>query len=139
MPHVESRPFRHIWNAPFDDFLIPETGLTLSKALCERQGILLPDGGSITVKSRAGGELIKLGEPAYHKSVKKVLQESTVPPWQRDRIPLLYIEGRLAAIWTIVVSVDFQRDRGAILAAADNAVVSKPAIDIFSDKKSEPA
>ena len=139
MPHTESQAFRHIWNAPFDDLLIVETGLTLSRALCERQGILLPDSGSITVKSRAGGELIKLGEPAYHKSVKKVLQESTVPPWQRDSIPLLYIEGRLVAIWTIVVAVDYQRDRTATESLPDSVVVSKPAVDILGDKNNEPA
>ncbi len=66
----------------------------------------MPLEGTISVKSRAGGELIKLGEPAYHKAVKKVLQESSIPPWVRDSIPLLYIEGRLAAIWNLAVAVD---------------------------------
>ena len=62
----------------------------------------------MTVKTRSGGELIKLGEPAFHKAVKKLLQESAVPPWERDRIPLLYVDGRLAAVWNIAVAVDFR-------------------------------
>lgn len=136
MPHVETEPFRHVWDSPFDDLTINETGLTLSRALCERQGILMPESGSITVKSRAGGELIKLGEPAYHKAVKKVLQESSVPPWQRDTIPLLYIDGRLAAIWNIAVAVDFQQDSSS---ASDKAAESKSAIGILADRSSEPA
>jgi len=80
----------------------------LSKSACESQGIQLPAAGTITVKSRIGGELIKLGEPAFHKAVKKVLQEAAIPPWQRDSIPLLYVEGRLVAVWNVVVAVDFR-------------------------------
>jgi len=82
-----------------DPLTITETGLTLTKELCHQNGITLPDKGSISVKSRAGGELLKVGEPAFHKAVKKILQESSIPPWIRDTIPLLYIDGRLAAVW----------------------------------------
>ncbi len=102
----EVLPFNYTWDPPFAPLHITQTGLTLTAELCRQQGLRLPRSGSIKVKSRAGGELIKLGEPAFHKSVKKVLQESTVPPWQRDSIPLLYSEGRLAAIWNIEVAVD---------------------------------
>ena len=107
LPPVSSpEPFRYSWEAPFKPLTIVETGLTLTVETCLEQGIALPDSGSIGVKSRAGGELIKLGQPAYHKAVKKLLQESSVPPWIRDSIPLLYINGRLAAVWNIAVAVD---------------------------------
>jgi len=105
---VKNEPFSHEWEAPYDDLLINETGQLLSRGGCEQQGLQLPPGGSITVRSRIGGELIKLGEPAFHKAVKKVLQEAAVPPWQRDAIPLLYVNGRLAAVWDVVVAVDFR-------------------------------
>jgi len=105
---VKSEPFSHEWDAPFDDLLITETGQLLSREGCQQQGIELPSSGTITVRSRVGGELIKLGEPAFHKAVKKVLQEAAVPPWQRDAIPLLYVDGRLAAVWNVVVAVDFR-------------------------------
>ena len=101
-------PFYYEWLAPFDDLYISETGLTLSALACAEQGIALPPAGSIIVRSRSGGELIKLGEPAFHKAVKKLLQESAVPPWRRELIPLLYVDGRLAAVWNIAVAVDFR-------------------------------
>lgn len=104
---LNSEPFSIEWDAPFDDLLISETGQLLSKEACVHQGIMLPASGSITVRSRIGGELIKLGEPAFHKAVKKVLQEASVPPWKRDTIPLLYVDGRLAAVWNVAVAVDF--------------------------------
>jgi len=105
---LSSEPFSLEWDAPFDDLLIGETGQLLSREACLHQGLVLPTSGSITVRSRVGGELIKLGEPAFHKAVKKVLQEASVPPWQRDTIPLLYVGGRLAMVWNIAVAVDFR-------------------------------
>ncbi|ASJ74832.1 tRNA lysidine(34) synthetase TilS [Granulosicoccus antarcticus] len=110
LPQTPVEAFRYQWEAPFEPLTIQETGLTLTRELCRAQGITLPLTGTISVKSRAGGELIKLGEPAYHKAVKKVLQESATPPWVRESIPLLYIEGRLAAIWNLAVAVDCRID-----------------------------
>ena len=108
-PQTVSVPFRHEWTAPFADLHIPETGQTLSLADCTRQGLSLQSVSSVQVQSRNGGELIRIGEPTFHKSVKKLLQESQVPPWQRDSLPLLYIDGRLAAVWNVIVARDFQQ------------------------------
>lgn len=104
----ETKPFHYTWDFPYVPLTIIETGLTLTKALCLEHGVKLPVEGTVIVKSRAGGELLKMGEPAFHKSVKKILQESSLPPWVRDTIPLIYSDGRLAAILGIAVSVDFQ-------------------------------
>jgi tRNA(Ile)-lysidine synthase len=120
-PQTEPRPFRYSWAAPFEPLTIEEIGLTLTRELCLQQGILLPSSGCISVKSRAGGELIRLGEPAYHKAVKKLLQESAVPPWLRDCIPLLYIDGRLAAVWNLAVAVGFRADTTAASAETSSA------------------
>lgn len=106
--NVTTEPFEYVWKAPFADLYIKETGQILSAAQCQEQGLLLPESGNFTVRSRAGGELIKLGQPAFHKSVKKVLQEASVPPWERESIPLLYIDGRLALIWNVTIAVDFR-------------------------------
>ena len=38
-----------------------------------------------------------------------MLQESSVPPWQRDSIPLIYIEDTLASVWQLAVAVQYQR------------------------------
>lgn len=109
MPQAAPKPFRYTWHAPFEDLFISETGSTITLGECYRQGIRLPDSGFVTVKSRAGGELIRVGNPAFHKSVKKVLQESPVPPWQRETVPLIYINKTLAAVWQLAVAVDYRR------------------------------
>ena len=109
MPQTEQQPFRYVWESPFDDLFISETGTTLTRSECFRQGIRLPEAGTLVVKSRAGGELIALGNPKFHKAVKKILQESSVPPWQRESIPLLYINNELAAVWQLAVATHHQR------------------------------
>lgn len=52
----------------------------------------------ITLTPRGGGEKLKLpGRDGQH-SLKKLYQEAGIPPWERDTRPLLYLNGRLAAV-----------------------------------------
>lgn len=104
-----AKPFLYVWKAPYADLFIAEIGKTLTRQECTRQGIRMPPEGEVTVKSRAGGELIQIGSPAFHKSVKKMLQESAVPPWRRNSIPLIYIGKTLAAVWQLAVAEEYKR------------------------------
>ena len=53
---------------------------------------------NIVVRFRQGGEQCKLPNREGTHKLKKLFQEWGVPSWQRDRIPLLYINDQLAAI-----------------------------------------
>ena len=52
----------------------------------------------IDVRFRYGGESIRPAGRKYTHDLKKLFQEIGIPPWQRDRIPLLYLEGKFAAV-----------------------------------------
>lgn len=55
-------------------------------------------GKSLKIKFRQGGEKIKpAGQPHTH-TLKNLFQQQAVPPWQRDRIPLLYLDDELIAV-----------------------------------------
>lgn len=54
--------------------------------------------GPITVRSRTGGERVLPQGSRYHRKLKTLLQEKGVPPWERDRIPLLYIGDELVSV-----------------------------------------
>ncbi len=54
-------------------------------------------GSELTVRWRRGGEKCRLPGRQHRHSLKKLLQEHCVPPWIRDRIPLLYSDGELCA------------------------------------------
>jgi tRNA(Ile)-lysidine synthase len=52
----------------------------------------------VQVRYRRGGETIRpAGRKETHK-LKKLFQEAGVPPWQRDRVPLIYINNKLALV-----------------------------------------
>jgi tRNA(Ile)-lysidine synthase len=52
----------------------------------------------LTVRFRQGGEKIKLAGKTHHQSLKKLFQQWQVPPWQRERTPLLYNGDELIAV-----------------------------------------
>lgn len=52
----------------------------------------------VTVVNRRGGEKIKLPGRDGHHCLKKLYQEAGIPPWDRDLRPLVYLDGRLAAV-----------------------------------------
>ena len=41
---------------------------------------------------------LAIGEPPMRRTLKNLWQESSVPPWQRDRWPLLRIGDALACV-----------------------------------------
>ena len=63
----------------------------------------------VSVRFRKGGEICRLPGRQGTRSLKKVLQELTVPPWERNRIPLIYLEEELAAIADFALCEPFQK------------------------------
>ncbi len=61
----------------------------------------------VTLRLRQGGEKLKLGDRRPRKTLKHLLQEAAIPPWQRERLPLLYSGERLVAVPGIGVDWDF--------------------------------
>ncbi|GFO71039.1 tRNA(Ile)-lysidine synthase [Bathymodiolus japonicus methanotrophic gill symbiont] len=74
-----------------------------------QQGIALNrwQQGDIQVKYRQGGEKIALPNRMGRHSLKKLYQEAGIAPWLRDVIPLIYINGELAAIASYWINADF--------------------------------
>jgi len=56
------------------------------------------DEQALEVRLRQGGETLREAPGAPTKLLKKWLQEQAVPPWQRDRLPLLFRGSDLVAI-----------------------------------------
>lgn len=55
-------------------------------------------GKPLQVKFRQGGEKIKPAGQAHTHTLKNLLQQQGVPPWLRDRIPLLFLNDELIAV-----------------------------------------
>ena len=50
------------------------------------------------VRLRQGGEKLRLQAGGPTRSLKNLLQEARIPPWERERLPLIYYEGALVAV-----------------------------------------
>lgn len=66
------------------------------------QGVRLPE--RATVRLRAGGEKLRPDAPRPARTLKNLLREAAVPPWLRERLPLIYLDERLA--WAAEIGAD---------------------------------
>lgn len=86
-----------VWLAPYDDYLIESLGLVLENtSLGELLPPLMASGQPLQIRFRQGGE--KLQRAGIHISLKQLLQDQAVPPWLRERIPLVYAGEQLVLI-----------------------------------------
>jgi tRNA(Ile)-lysidine synthase len=54
--------------------------------------------GNITIRYRRGGEWLRLPGREGSHDLKKLFQEAGIPPWTRERTPLIYIGNELASV-----------------------------------------
>ena len=87
------------WN-PAEPLELPDVGLRLRAQATQGEGLSQARIGAVPlmVRWRRGGEICRLPGRAHHHKLKKLLQEAHVPPWERQRLPLVYVDGELAAI-----------------------------------------
>ena len=62
----------------------------------------------VTLRSRCGGERIRLAANRPARAVKKLLQEAHMPPWERDALPLVWSGDELVAVPGIGVALAYQ-------------------------------
>ena len=81
-----------------------ELGAGLADAKLER--------ARVTLRSRAGGERIRLAANRPTRAVKQLLQEANVPPWARQSLPLVWCGDELAAVPWLGIASKFQAAPG---------------------------
>jgi tRNA(Ile)-lysidine synthase len=79
--------------------IIPELNMRLMTVNKTGEGLtmsLLDE--PLTIRFREGGESFHPADRQHSQSLKKLLQEAAVPPWERDMLPLLYYKDELVAV-----------------------------------------
>jgi tRNA(Ile)-lysidine synthase len=112
-PHLPAIPKLSPHSIPSTIKLIPleENGcLVLEETFGE--GIALADWNThtINVHYRRGGEKIKLKGRQGHQELRKLFQEEGVPPWERNTIPLIYLNDKLAAVGDLWIDESFSAE-----------------------------
>jgi tRNA(Ile)-lysidine synthase len=62
----------------------------------------------VTLRLRQGGETLRPHPKSSTRTVKNLLQEHHIPPWQRDRLPLLYCGDKLICVVGVVTAAEYQ-------------------------------
>ena len=62
----------------------------------------------VTLRLRSGGEALRPYPNGATRTLKNLLQEHRVPPWQRDRLPLLYCGEELVSVAGLAVAAEYQ-------------------------------
>jgi len=86
------------WSLP-ESLSLPDAGGVLQATHQTGHGIRASAVASgVRVSWRRGGERCLPAGRGQHHSLKKLFQEQGIPPWERSRIPLIYIGDQLAAV-----------------------------------------
>jgi len=66
----------------------------------------------VTLRLRSGGETLRPSPNAAKRSLKNLLQEHGVPPWRRERLPLVYCGEELVCVVGVAVAAEYQAGEG---------------------------
>ena len=66
----------------------------------------------VEIRPRQGGEVIRLHHGGPSRPVRLLFQERGVPPWERPRLPYLWVGDRLAAIGGLGIAAEFRAGVG---------------------------
>ena len=92
----QSEPTLRLQQAGWDVMMNPVQGSGLSLARLSA--------AHVELGVRQGGERMRLIQNGPHRSLKNLLQESTLPPWQRACVPLLRCDNKL--VWVNGIGLD---------------------------------
>ena len=99
---------------------LPNQGtLTFSQKMGEGFAIKHLINKQLVIKNRVGGERFKPDLNRPSRSLKVLLQMSGVPPWQRERLPLIFMDETLVIVPNIGAEKNSQLVDANLKAAAD--------------------
>lgn len=115
LPVVAPPPpgFRRAWDGR-RAWSLPELGGTLHFTRRRGAGIACAQlrGQDLELGLRQGGEKLRLHAKGRTRSLKNLLQEAQLPPWERERLPLLYCADTLVAVPGLGVASAWKADAG---------------------------
>lgn len=97
-----------IWDGQSEIILPNGQKLTFKKVKGQGIGLDFLKDKKLIISNRKGGESFKPDLKRPTKKIKQLLQESNLPPWERDHLPLIFLGGDLASIPNFGVDIKYQ-------------------------------
>ena len=107
-------PINLLWQGENEIILPNKTKLICSKKMGEGMSLRKIENAPLRIKFREGSErfLPQLDRP--HRSLKVMLQNVDMPPWQREQLPLIFMDEILVLIPNVGVDASLQASSGEI-------------------------
>jgi tRNA(Ile)-lysidine synthase len=103
-----SAPINLLWQGEESVILPDNSRLVFTQKIGEGFALNRVKNIKLRIKNREGGERFKpeLGRP--YRSLKQVLQTHAMPPWQREQLPLIFMDETLVIIPSVGVDAGLQ-------------------------------
>ena len=103
-----SEPINLLWQGEECMILPDNSRLVFTQKMGEGFALNRVKNIKLRIKNREGGERFKpeLGRP--YRSLKQVLQTHAMPPWQREQLPLIFMDETLVIIPNVGVDANLQ-------------------------------
>jgi tRNA(Ile)-lysidine synthase len=97
-----------IWAGESEIILPNGQKLTFKKVKGRGINLKFLDHQKLKIRNRQGGEFFKPDLKRPTKKIKQLLQESDLPPWERDFLPLIFMGDHLASVPNFGVDIKYQ-------------------------------
>jgi len=97
-----------IWQGEPEILLPNGTQLNFKKVKGKGINFKFLDNQKLKIRNRQGGEFFKPDSKRPTKKIKQLLQESDVPPWEREFFPMIFIGNELAAVPNFGIDQKYQ-------------------------------
>jgi tRNA(Ile)-lysidine synthase len=106
--HPSVPSFNILWEGEAEIKISDYVHLTFNKQQGEGLSLKKLAHVKLRIKNREGGERFKpdIGRPK--RTIKRMLQEYNIPPWQREYLPLVFMDETLVAIPNLAVDADLK-------------------------------
>ncbi len=81
-------------------------GLGALRLVASESGGLRAGAAEAEIRFRAGGETLRPHPGRPRKRLKDLCQEAGIVPWMRERLPLVFVDGQLAAVGDLWIDAD---------------------------------
>lgn len=100
--------YEMIWKCESEMILPNGQKLTFKKVKGRGINLKFLNEQTLKIRNRQGGEFFKPDSKRPTKKIKQLLQESDLPPWERENLPLIFVGDDLALVPNFGIDVKFQ-------------------------------
>jgi tRNA(Ile)-lysidine synthase len=104
----DEKNYEMIWKGELEMILPNGQKLTFKKVKGRGINVKFLSDQTLKIRNRQGGEFFKPDSKRPTKKIKQMFQESDLPPWERENLPLIFVGDDLAFVPNFGIDVKFQ-------------------------------